>query len=108
VTPGGPDAPEVGLCARCAHAAVQRSSRGSTFWRCRRADSDPAFRRYPPLPVLRCPGFEGGGKLAAVDGAAPQAGGREPIAVRLPEGERAAAADAREGTGAERSERGGR
>jgi hypothetical protein len=54
---GGPDP---GLCARCAHARVQRSARGSRFWRCRRADLDPAFRRYPPLPVLRCPGFEAG------------------------------------------------
>src|SRR3990172_2252368 len=55
-----------GLCARCAHAAVQGSARGSRFWRCRRADGDPAFRRYPPLPVLWCPGFEEGDKLPAV------------------------------------------
>jgi hypothetical protein len=47
----------VGLCARCAHAAVQRSARGSEFWRCRRADVDPTLARYPPLPVRACHAF---------------------------------------------------
>jgi hypothetical protein len=55
---GSPDADAVGLCARCVHAARQESARGGAFWRCRRADADPAFRRYPTLPVLDCPGFE--------------------------------------------------
>lgn len=49
-----------GLCARCAYAQVQQSARGSSFWRCLRADHDPAYRRYPPLPVTRCAGFEEG------------------------------------------------
>jgi hypothetical protein len=53
-------AARVGLCAGCAHAAVQRSARGSEFWRCRRADVDPSLRRYPPLPVLACRAFEPG------------------------------------------------
>lgn len=53
----GPD-PRVGLCASCVHAARQRNSRGSVFWRCRRADTDPRLLRYPPLPVTACPGFE--------------------------------------------------
>ena len=53
----------VGLCARCAFASTLASAKGSRFWRCRRADSDPRFPRYPALPVLRCPGFEEGGKL---------------------------------------------
>jgi hypothetical protein len=48
----------VGLCASCRFGALQRSARGGRFWRCRRADSDPAYLRYPPLPVQRCPGFE--------------------------------------------------
>lgn len=52
--------PEVGLCSACAHAAVQRSARGSAFWRCRAADSQPGLLRYPPLPVTRCPAFERG------------------------------------------------
>jgi hypothetical protein len=56
---GSPGADEsVGLCSICRFAAVQRSARLSVFWRCRRADTDPGFRRYPPLPVKECPGFE--------------------------------------------------
>ncbi len=48
----------VGLCSRCRHAARQASAKGSEFWRCRLADSDPRFLRYPPLPVHACSGFE--------------------------------------------------
>jgi hypothetical protein len=51
---------EVGLCATCRHARVQESARGARFWRCARADAEPAYRRYPPLPVRDCPGFERG------------------------------------------------
>jgi hypothetical protein len=57
--PTAPD-PRVGLCSRCAHARIQQSARGSTFWRCARADSDERFRRYPPLPVRTCTGHEPG------------------------------------------------
>jgi len=46
-----------GLCAGCAHLQVLRSRR-STFVRCGRADDEPGFERYPPLPVRECPGFE--------------------------------------------------
>jgi hypothetical protein len=49
---------DVGLCPVCTHAQVQQSARGSRFWRCLRADDDPRFRRYPPLPVRACPGLE--------------------------------------------------
>jgi hypothetical protein len=56
--------PSVGLCACCACAERVRSARGSVFWRCRRADSDPRFRRYPPLPVASCPGYEEGTPVA--------------------------------------------
>jgi hypothetical protein len=56
---GGGD-PRVGLCATCAHARKQASARGSTFWRCARADVDARFRRYPPLPVRECAGHERG------------------------------------------------
>ena len=52
--------PRVGLCAHCRLAVVQRSARGSRFWRCGRADADPSFRRYPPLPVDRCSGHDEG------------------------------------------------
>lgn len=49
--------PAVGLCSRCHHGTRQENARGSVFWRCRRAETDPAFSRYPPLPVRRCAGF---------------------------------------------------
>jgi hypothetical protein len=63
-------AESVGLCARCAFASPQAGARGSRFWRCRRADADPAFARYPALPVLRCPGFEAGAGLTGGDATA--------------------------------------
>ena len=53
--------PVVGLCASCAWVRLVKNRRGSTFYRCLRADSDPPdprFVRYPPLPVLTCPGYE--------------------------------------------------
>ena len=50
--------PDVGLCAECKHARVQRNARGSEFWRCLRAETDARFERYPRLPVSRCPGYE--------------------------------------------------
>src|SRR2546422_10247244 len=32
--------------------------RGSAFFRCRRADTDVQFVRYPQLPLLTCSGYE--------------------------------------------------
>jgi len=49
-----------GLCAVCTHRREIRSKRGSSFLLCRRSLTDPWFRRYPPLPVFSCPGFEPG------------------------------------------------
>jgi hypothetical protein len=46
-----------GLCAGCAHALVIRNDRGSRFYLCRLAASDPRFAKYPQLPVRRCSGF---------------------------------------------------
>ncbi len=48
----------VGLCAQCEHCRIVGNARGSTFYRCARADVDPNFPRYPGLPVLRCTGYE--------------------------------------------------
>lgn len=48
----------VGLCAHCRWVRIVTNRRGSVFYRCLRADTDPRFVRYPPLPVLRCPGYE--------------------------------------------------
>lgn len=50
--------PLTGLCSQCRHASVQRSPRGSEFWRCLAAEENPRLLRYPPLPVLRCSGYE--------------------------------------------------
>ena len=50
--------PRVGLCSVCHFARVQRNVKVSVFWRCARAQSDPRFPPYPPLPVRACPGFE--------------------------------------------------
>lgn len=48
----------VGLCLTCRWAKPSTNRRGSTFYRCGRAESDPRFTRYPPLPVRSCPGYE--------------------------------------------------
>jgi hypothetical protein len=34
--------------------------RGSTFFRCGRADTDARFVRYPALPMRECVGYEPG------------------------------------------------
>jgi len=47
-----------GLCATCRHADVIVSDRGSRFYRCERSRTDPRFRRYPPLPVVACIGYD--------------------------------------------------
>jgi hypothetical protein len=41
------------------------SARGSRFVRCGRSDEDARFPRYPPLPVLRCAGFETASEVRA-------------------------------------------
>lgn len=45
-----------GLCATCGHLRLLASPR-SVFVRCGLAESDPAFVRYPPLPVRACRGY---------------------------------------------------
>jgi hypothetical protein len=52
------DATRVGLCCRCVFAKKITSDRGSNFYLCRRSENDPRYPKYPPLPVLACPGFE--------------------------------------------------
>jgi len=47
-----------GLCEGCRHRRVVTSARGSRFLLCERSKTDPAFPKYPRLPVLRCSGFE--------------------------------------------------
>jgi hypothetical protein len=49
---------DAGLCLTCRWMRVVTNRRGSVFYRCARAETDPRFVRYPPLPVLACPGYE--------------------------------------------------
>ncbi len=63
--------PDVGLCAECRHARVQRNARGSEFWRCLKAETDPGFERYPRLPVSECAGYERAARIEEVEAASP-------------------------------------
>ena len=47
-----------GLCGECRHARRIETRNGPVFRLCERSKSDPAYPRYPALPVVRCPGFE--------------------------------------------------
>lgn len=51
-------APSAGLCDSCLHQRLVRNTRGSTFSLCERSKSDPAYPRYPRLPVAACAGYE--------------------------------------------------
>jgi hypothetical protein len=46
-----------GLCADCAYSKIVRSDRGVAFYQCLRSFTDPAFPKYPRLPVLKCSGY---------------------------------------------------
>ena len=46
-----------GLCDRCVNMQRVTTARGSRFYLCRLSFTDPRFARYPPIPVLSCPGF---------------------------------------------------
>jgi hypothetical protein len=52
------DESKAGLCATCRHVKENRSDRGAVFFYCRKSETDPTFRKYPPLPVLDCRGYE--------------------------------------------------
>jgi hypothetical protein len=62
--PGGEaaagDRVRAGLCGDCRWARRVPSARGSVFFLCRRAETDPSYARYPRLPRLACPGYESG------------------------------------------------
>jgi len=47
-----------GLCDTCAHQQEVRNTRGSVFSLCTRSRVDPAYPRYPRVPVLECAGYE--------------------------------------------------
>ena len=46
-----------GLCGHCVNARIIESRRGSRFYMCELSKVDPAFPKYPPLPVLECSGY---------------------------------------------------
>ncbi|HEY7150783.1 MAG TPA: hypothetical protein VH391_03790 [Solirubrobacterales bacterium] len=50
--------PPAGLCDTCVHQRIVKTTRGSTFSLCERSRSDPAYPRYPRLPVTACAGHE--------------------------------------------------
>jgi hypothetical protein len=49
--------PLVGLCESCVNVRVVENRRGSRFYLCELSATDPAFPRYPRLPVLQCRGY---------------------------------------------------
>ena len=51
-----PPATPVGLCESCRNVRIVQT-RTSTFYLCELSAVDPAFPRYPRLPVLRCRGY---------------------------------------------------
>lgn len=50
----------LGLCSTCIHQKLVQSGRGSTFSMCLRHRTDPAYPKYPRMPVRACPGHESG------------------------------------------------
>lgn len=46
-----------GLCETCAFCRLIHSDRGSVFYLCEKSFTDPAFPKYPRLPVLECAGY---------------------------------------------------
>jgi hypothetical protein len=50
--------PLAGLCDSCVHQRIVRNTRGSSFSLCERSRTEPAFPRYPRLPVTACRGHE--------------------------------------------------
>ena len=48
-----------GLCDRCLHQRLIRTTRGPAYSLCERSREEPErYPRYPRLPVLDCGGFE--------------------------------------------------
>jgi hypothetical protein len=46
------------LCEFCRHMHEVVSGKGSHFLLCQKSDADNRYRKYPPLPVIQCRGFE--------------------------------------------------
>ena len=63
--------PSVGLCQSCRNARTVRSGKGTTFWLCRKSETDPRFPKYPVLPVLECSGYERQGQETSAESRGP-------------------------------------
>jgi len=50
--------PRENLCDTCTYRKEIRTDRGNLFIMCRRGLEDPAYPKYPRLPVLQCRGYE--------------------------------------------------
>ncbi|MEL7266528.1 MAG: hypothetical protein AAFN70_03100 [Planctomycetota bacterium] len=56
------------LCAACRHCRTITSGKGSVFFLCGRSiasedqDNTGRYSKYPPQPVLHCPGFHATGE----------------------------------------------
>ncbi len=46
-----------GLCDDCVNQRIVRTTRGSAFSLCEKSKEDARFAKYPPIPVVACPGF---------------------------------------------------
>ncbi len=46
------------LCELCRHKREVRSGKGSRFLLCLKSATDQRMPKYPPQPVLNCPGYE--------------------------------------------------
>lgn len=45
------------LCETCSLMREVLTSRGSRFLLCQLSQTDPAYSKYPPQPVVRCDGY---------------------------------------------------
>jgi hypothetical protein len=61
-----------GLCATCQYVEATETRRGSVFYRCLRAQTDASFRKYPPLPVRQCRGYQPHATEEAADVSPPE------------------------------------
>ena len=49
--------PMPSLCQSCLNKREIRNRRGSVFLLCEKSKFDPLYTKYPPQPVIACPGF---------------------------------------------------
>jgi hypothetical protein len=45
------------LCETCARMREVVTPKGSRYLLCRLSQTDPAYPKYPPQPVVRCGGY---------------------------------------------------